>query len=164
MLFWCRFVIARNGCTPKNKLTSILLSFQYSGIIDEIQGKRNEWGADIVALLTSGAVSGCGGIAYVGPSNSYMYSVTLQRYGAAVFAHEVGKLYFCFVIVFTCMCIHVVFISHVAYYSLTLSHCIKHISVMIQDITLVVNMTDSREAQTNHGHLDGRIPCIVFER
>ena len=48
----------------------------------------------MVALLTSGAVSGCGGVAYVGPSNSYMYSVTLQKYGAAVFAHEVGKLYF----------------------------------------------------------------------
>ena len=109
MLFWCRFVIARNGCTPKNKLTSILLSFQYSGIIDEIQGKRNEWGADIVALLTSGAVSGCGGIAYVGPSNSYMYSVTLQRYGAAVFAHEVGKLLLChrvYLYVYTC-CIYI---------------------------------------------------------
>ena len=148
----------------KQTYIHIALLLQYSGIIDEIQGKRNEWGADIVALLTSDAVSGCGGVAYVGPSNSYMYSVTLQRYGAAVFAHEVGKLYFCFVIVFTCMCIHVVFISHVAYFSLTLSHCIKHISVMIQDTTLAANMTASMEAQTNHGHLDGRIPKVVFER
>ena len=77
----------------KQTYIHIALLLQYSGIIDEIQGKRNEWGADIVALLTSDAVSGCGGVAYVGPSNSYMYSVTLQRYGAAVFAHEVGKLY-----------------------------------------------------------------------
>mmetsp|Transcript_31508 Transcript_31508/g.60095 ORF Transcript_31508/g.60095 Transcript_31508/m.60095 type:complete len:1368 (-) Transcript_31508:3769-7872(-) len=64
--------------------------------MDEVHPKRTEYGADLAALLTTKAVSGCGGIAFVGPSNSYMFSVTLQRYSInAVFAHEVGHNFGC---------------------------------------------------------------------
>lgn len=52
--------------------------------MDEVHDKRSEWGADFVALLTSSKVSGCGGIAFLGPSKSVMFSVTLQSYLPAV--------------------------------------------------------------------------------
>jgi len=62
--------------------SSILGAFRNNndGVMDEVHQKRDEWGADFVALLTSTSVSGCGGIAYLGPWNSYMFSVTLARY------------------------------------------------------------------------------------
>ena len=62
------------------------------GVMDEVHGVRDTWGADVVALLTSSRVSGCGGIACVGPSNSFMFSVTLAPYAVGgTFAHEVRK-------------------------------------------------------------------------
>jgi hypothetical protein len=67
------------------------------GHLDDVHGVRDAWGADMVALLTSRRVSGCGGIAFVGPANAaYMFSVTLQRYSVnGVFAHEVGHNFGC---------------------------------------------------------------------
>ena len=50
------------------------------GLMDEVHGLRNTWGADFVALLTSTSAGTCGGIAYVGPYNAYMFSVTKWRY------------------------------------------------------------------------------------
>ena len=61
---------------------SIIGAFQRNGdgLMDEVHDKRNEWGADFLALLPSSAVSGCGGVAYLGPYQAYMYSVTLAPY------------------------------------------------------------------------------------
>lgn len=72
------------------------------GIADGVHAKRNEWGADMVALLTSSRMSGCGGIAFVGHASPYysyahvMFSVTIAAYATGgVFAHEVGHNFGC---------------------------------------------------------------------
>ena len=63
------------------------------GVMDEVHGMRNTWGADFVALLTSTAAGSCGGIAYVGPYNSYQFSVTKARYAVGgTFAHELVSM------------------------------------------------------------------------
>lgn len=68
------------------------------GIMDEVHEMRNTWGADFVALLTSTSAGSCGGIAYVGPYNSYQFSVTKARYAVGgTFAHELVSLFYSYV-------------------------------------------------------------------
>lgn len=62
--------------------SSVLGSFRQNGDgkMDEVHEMRNTWGADFAALLTSTRAGTCGGVAYLGPWNSLMFSVSKQRY------------------------------------------------------------------------------------
>jgi hypothetical protein len=78
---------------------SVLGSFRRNGdgIMDEVHTQRNTWGADFVALLTSTAAGTCGGIAYLGPWSSLMFSVTKWPYavGGTVSFISIDSLSIC---------------------------------------------------------------------
>ena len=63
---------------------SVLRAVTYTndGLMDEVHELRTTWGADFVALLTSTAAGTCGGVAWLGPYSTHMFSVTKWPYAA----------------------------------------------------------------------------------
>ena len=62
---------------------SVLRAVTYTdGLMDEVHELRDTWGADFVALLTSTAAGTCGGVAWLGPYSTHMFSVTKWPYAA----------------------------------------------------------------------------------
>jgi len=77
-----------------NSNTLYALKGQTDGDMDGVHRKRLQYGADIVAMI--GSV--CCGIGYVGPSPSYMFSVSYYGYatGYYTFGHEIGHNLGCY--------------------------------------------------------------------
>jgi len=66
------------------------------GEMDEVHDLRDDWGADIVAMLSSSYVAGCGGIGYLGPRANIMFTLTKVTSAARhVLAHEIGHNFGC---------------------------------------------------------------------
>ena len=60
------------------------------GYMDEIHAKRNQHGADLVALLVGRRNMYCGFANIYYGSEHGGFSVTAQEYGSYIFAHELG--------------------------------------------------------------------------
>lgn len=60
------------------------------GKMDDLAAKRDQQKADLVQLIVGGSDDGFAGIAFIGPSNTYSYSVIGASYVTWAAAHEIG--------------------------------------------------------------------------